>query len=118
MITILNRIFPDDISIYIYQIYKKSIIDKIMIPRIYIFELTMDNLTQIYSNPENTIISVNLTGFKLLENVFQNIKKYDYDVDNDIKCKIEKFREKIKYLILINTNTGQEFYNKLLTKLL
>ena len=62
------RIFPYDISEYIYQIYKSSIIDDIMIQKLYIFELTLDNLIRIYNNPVNTLIGPNFIGFKLISN--------------------------------------------------
>ena len=76
MITILMRIFPYDISEYIYQIYKSSIIDDIMIPKLYTFELILDKLIRIYSNPLNIHIGPNYDGFKLIANGLQYIKKY------------------------------------------
>ena len=112
------RIFPYDISAYIYQYYKSSIIDDIMIPKLYIFELTLDNLIRSYSNQNNTLISHNFIGFKLIANGLQNIKKYDYKIDTPLQTKIDKMREQIKYLILINSNTREQYFNKLLTNLL
>lgn len=118
MITILTRIFPYDISAYIYQYYKSSIIEEIMIPKLYIFELTLDNLIIIYSNQNNTLITPNFIGFKLIANGLQNIKKYNYNIDSELQNKIDKLREIIKYLILIISNTNEQCFNRLLTNLL
>ena len=118
MITILTRIFPYDISVYIYQYYKSSIIEDIMIPKLYIFDLTLDNLIRIYSNHNNTIITPNFIGFKLIANGLQNIKKYDYNIDTELQNKIDKMRDIIKYLILIISNTNERCFNILLTNLL
>lgn len=118
MLTILARIFPYDIGIYIYQYYKSSMIEDIMIPKLYIFELTLDNLINIYSNQNNTLIIPNFIGFKLIANGLYNIKKYDYKIDPILQSKIDKMREQIKYLILINSNTREQCFSKLLTNLL
>lgn len=118
MITILTRIFPYDISVYIYKYYKSSIIEEIMIPKLYIFELTLDNLIRIYSNHNNTLITPNFIGFKLIANGLQNIKKYNYKLDSELKIKIDKIVQISKYLILIISNTNERCFNILLNNLL
>lgn len=118
MITILTRILPYDISEYIYIFYKTMVIDDIMIPKLYTFEMILDKLIRIYSNPVNTLIGPNYDGFKLIVNVLQVIKKYEYKLDCQLQTKIDKIRELIKHLILINTNTMDCVYNNLLVKLL
>ena len=108
------RIFPYDISKYIYIIYKNMTIDDIMVPKLYTFELNLENLIRIYSNNENTIIGYNFISFKLVANGIYYIRKYDYKIDNELQIKIDKFREIIKYLLLINNNTSEKIYNKFL----
>lgn len=93
MITILSRIFPYDISEYIYNIHKKSLIDDIMIPKLYMFELTLDNLLKIYSNHNNTLIYANLNGFNLIKNGIYYIKKYNYEIEPTLEIKIKKLIE-------------------------
>ena len=120
MITILMRIFPFDISEYIFIIYKSMIIHDIMIPRLYTFELVLDNLIKIYCNAKNSmnldiLIAPNYKGFKLISYTLQYIKKYDYKIDVQLQNKIYQMRLLIPYLILNNSN---KYFNKLLTDLL
>ena len=94
------------------------VIDDIMISKLYSFELVLDNLIQIYSNPLNTLISPNMYKFYLINNTLKEIKKYNYKLEYVIEIKINTLREQIKKLISINTFTKEEIYNKGLMKLL
>ena len=94
------------------------VIDDIMISKLYTFELILDNLIKIYSNPVNTLIGPNYDGFKLIANCLLYIKKYEYKLDCQLQTKIDKIRELIKHLIIINYNTMDCVYKNLLVKLL
>ena len=94
------------------------VIDDIMIPKLYTFEIILDKLIRIYSNPVNTLIGPNYDGFKLIEHSLLYIKKYKYKLDRQLQTKIDKIRELIKHVSLINTNTTDRIYNNLLVKLL
>ena len=94
------------------------VIDDIIIPKLYTFELILDKLIKIYSNPVNTFIGPNYDGFKLIAHSLLYIKKYEYKLDRQLQTKIDKMRDVIKHLILINTNTMDRVYNNLLVKLL
>ena len=65
-------------------------IHDIMVPKLYTFELNLENLIRIYSNNENTIIGNNFLSFKLLANGIYYIRKYDYKIDNELQIKIDK----------------------------
>lgn len=100
MLTILSRILPYDISEYIYQIYKNDCINDIMIPKVYMFELTLENLIYIYNNNENDILSIHINGFHLISNCIKRIKRYNYKISKELDIKINIFKNQINYRLL------------------
>lgn len=120
MLTILTRIFPYDISEYIYQIYKNDAIEVIMYPKLYTLELILDKFIKDYlllnrSQYSGPVYCINnIEGIRFIKKVFQLIKKYNYQVDKEIASKIVKFRE-----ILQNKNQSfDDQFNSLIFKLI
>jgi hypothetical protein len=120
MLTILTRIFPYDISEYIYQIYKNDVIEVIMYPKLYTLELILDKFIKDYlllnrsQYPGQVYCINNIEGIRFIKKVFQLIKKYNYQVDKELESKIVKFRE-----ILQNKNQSfDDQFNSLIFKLI
>ena len=120
MLTILTRIFPYDISEYIYEIYKNDAIEVIMYPKLYTLELILDKFIKDYlllnrSHYSGPVYCINnIEGIRFIKKVFQLIKKYNYQVDKEIASKIVKFRE-----ILQNKNQSfDDQFNSLIFKLI
>ena len=125
VLTILNRIFPCDISNHIYNIFLNDFIERIMYPKLYTLELIIDKLLSDYerinhSNKSYYIIGINLKSFQYLDKTFDLIKKYDYKVSNQLSNKIINIRCLIKKLINESSNNYNQdkIYHKLLLRLL
>ena len=122
--TILNRIFPNDIARYIYNIYFNHYIETILLPKLYTLDLIIDKLLFDYkriNHPNNSyyIIGINLKSFQYIDKTFDLIKKYNYKVTNQLSNKITNLKFLIRKLInQSNKNNQEKIYHKLLIKLL
>ena len=115
MLTILKRIFPYDISEYIYEIYKNDAIEVIMYPKLYTLELILDNFIKIkqseWYNRFGLYSINNIDGMKFVKKVFQLIKKYNYKVDKQLDLKIFKFRDILQNIIKKMDSDDQIIYS-------
>ena len=122
MLTILSRIFPYDISEYIYQIYKNHAIEVIMYPKLYTLELILDNFIKIkqseWYNRFGLYSINNIDGMKFVKKVFQLIKKYNYKVDKQLDLKIFKFRDILQNIIKKMNSDDQIIYSIIIKQLL
>ena len=122
MLTILNRIFPYDISEYIYLIYKNNQIETIMYPKLYTLELILDNFIKIkqseWYNRFGLYSINNIDGMKFVKKVFQLIKKYNYKVDKQLDLKIFKFRDILQNIIKKMDSDDQIIYSIIIKQLL
>lgn len=122
MLTILSRIFPYDISEYIYQIYKNDAIEVIMYPKLYTLELILDNFIKIkqseWYNRFGLYSINNIDGMKFVKKVFQLIKKYNYKVDKQLDLKIFKFRDILQNIIKKMDSDDQIIYSIIIKQLL
>ncbi len=125
VLTILNRIFPCDISNHIYNIFLNNFIERIMYPKLYTLELIIDKLLSDYerinhSNKSYYIIGINLKSFQYIDKTFDLIKKYNYKVCNQLSNKINNIRCLIRKLINESSNNYNQdkIYHKLLLRLL
>ena len=122
MLTILTRIFPYDISEYIYQIYKNDAIEVIMYPKLYTLELILDNFIKIkqseWYNRFGLYSINNIDGMKFVKKVFQLIKKYNYKVDKQLDLKIFKFRDILQNIIKKMDSDDQIIYSIIIKQLL
>lgn len=122
MLTILTRIFPYDISEYIYQIYKNNQIETIMYPKLYTLELILDNFIKIkqseWYNRFGLYSINNIDGMKFVKKVFQLIKKYNYKVDKHLDLKIFKFRDILQNIIKKMNSDDQIIYSIIIKPLL
>tara|TARA_B100000963_G_C22135506_1_gene455287 strand:- start:37 stop:405 length:369 start_codon:yes stop_codon:yes gene_type:complete len=122
MLTILSRIFPYDISEYIYQIYKNDAIEVIMYPKLYTLELILDNFIKIkqseWYNRFGLYSINNIDGMKFVKKVFQLIKKYNYKVDKQLDLKIFKFRDILQNIIKKMDSDDQIIYSIMIKQLL
>ena len=122
MLTILKRIFPYDISEYIYQIYKNDAIEVIMYPKLYTLELILDNFIKIKQSEWYNRLGLysinNIDGMKFVKKVFQLIKKYNYKVDKQLDLKIFKFRDILQNIIKKMDSDDQIIYSIMIKQLL
>ena len=122
MLTILKRIFPYDISEYIYEIYKNDAIEVIMYPKLYTLELILDNFIKIkqseWYNRFGLYSINNIDGMKFVKKVFQLIKKYNYKVDKQLDLKIFKFRDILQNIIKKMDSDDQIIYSIIIKQLL
>lgn len=122
MLTILTRIFPYDISEYIYRIYKNNEIETIMYPKLYTLELILDNFIKIkqseWYNRFGLYTINNMDGMKFVKKVFQLIKKYNYKVDKHLDLKIFKFRDILQNIIKKMDSDDQIIYSIIIKQLL
>lgn len=108
MITILNRIFPEDVSKTIYNFVIQDYIKYVLIGKLFTKSLTMEK----HYNDFNTIVNrknmhyeagtnytelVNICKFlKYMKTHF--IKKKYYSYDHDMICLIQDFKKVIYYI--------------------
>ena len=122
MLTILKRIFPYDISEYIYEIYKNDAIEVIMYPKLYTLELILDNFIKIKQSEWYNRLGLysinNIDGMKFVKKVFQLIKKYNYKVDKQLDLKIFKFRDILQNIIKKMDSDDQIIYSIIIKQLL
>ena len=122
MLTILKRIFPYDISEYIYEIYKNDAIEVIMYPKLYTLELILDNFIKIKQSEWYNRLGLysinNIDGMKFVKKVFQLIKKYNYKVDKQLDLKIFKFRDILQNIIKKIDSDDQIIYSIIIKQLL
>lgn len=122
MLTILKRIFPYDISEYIYEIYKNDAIEVIMYPKLYTLELILDNFIKIKQSEWYNRLGLysinNIDGMKFVKKVFQLIKKYNYKVDKQLDLKIFKFRDILQNIIKKMDSDDQIIYSIMIKQLL
>ena len=76
MITILNRIFPEDISIYIFNIIKKEIKINICIGKITYMELMMINFINRHDYYKKYNIIYNKNAIEIIYNLYKFIDNY------------------------------------------
>ena len=108
MITILNRIFPDDISKTIYNFVIQDYIKYTLIGKIFTKSLIMEK----HYNNFNTIVNKKMMHYDIGVNYSEIVKvckflKYTklhfidkkyYDYDNYMKCLIHDFKKVIYYV--------------------
>ena len=109
MITILNRIFPQDISQYIYNYVLESYIDSVIVGRIYIVELMMKKIIYYWSDTDY-IYDIDILEFKTVVNIITKINnkliiKNLYSFDDEFKNII------VKYCKIIDNNNKYTFNN-------
>ena len=73
MITILNRIFPEDISIEIYNFVIKRHVDTIVYGKIYNITLAMENIIRKYQQCISCNIYMLTTDFAILKLINTNL---------------------------------------------
>ena len=97
MLTILNKIFPSDISEIIFNYFKIFQLEIIMQPKLYMLELHLDsfNYTTYYSNTHNfDCMSQKLNG---IYNILHFANKYNYVFDIILKTNLTFFKKMLLY---------------------
>ena len=97
MITLLNKIFPEDISQIIYKFYLQKFISSKLLGKLFNNELLINNFVNQYNNCKNKEIFI-ISG-SLITNIYKNIKfikehfiKYDaFNFDNYYKSLLNHF---------------------------
>lgn len=97
MLTILNRLFPDDISQHIINIIKNEHIKNLCINKCFVMEFMMENIINKYSyNIEHNII-YDTTNIKQIYNLHNFIIKNDIVMLTSIEDIINNYYKILKY---------------------
>ena len=97
MLTILNRLFPDDISQHIINIIKNEHIKNLCINKCFVMEFMMENIINKYSyNIEHNII-YDTTNIKQIYNLHNFIIKNDIGMLTSIEDIINNYYKILKY---------------------
>ena len=107
MLTLLNRLFPEDISQLIINIIRNENIKELCINKYILMEPMMQNIINKYSLHKKYDIIYNISNIKHIYNMHQFIIKNDNIILNDIRDIINNY-----YKILIYHNTYQSNYVK------
>ncbi len=97
MITILNRLFPYDISQYIFEIMKNEKIKTNCITKYYCMDLLMNNIINKYTYDKNYFIFSDLIIFKQISEMHRYIMKYDNKMLDDMTVIIKIYYDVLKY---------------------
>lgn len=97
MITILNRIFPSDISNIIFNYIRNYELEIIIQPKLYILDLHLDNFNYItYLNKIHNFEFM-IDSLKIIENILYFANKYNYNFDNIFQYNINTLTKILKY---------------------
>lgn len=97
MILILNKIFPNDISQYIFEIIKKDYFKKKCINKFYILDLMINNMLNKYSYQKQYNILYDLSNIKKIHELIKYITIHDKILINNIEDNIQHYNNLLKF---------------------
>mgnify|MGYP001162924508 FL=1 len=97
MLTILNRLFPEDVSQIIINIIKKKYIKNLCINKCFVMELMMQNIINKYSFDKSYVIFSDLIYIKKIYDLHNFIIKNDNIMLNTIEDIINNYYKILKY---------------------
>jgi hypothetical protein len=119
MITILNRIFPQDISIYIYDIIEKERKTDICLGKIMYMELMMINFINKHDYYKKYNIIYNKNTIEIIYNLYKFIDNYKnfYIIQRELS-NISSVINKYYNVLRFHINYQETYVKKILQKFL
>jgi hypothetical protein len=97
MLILLNRLFPEDISLIIINIIRDERIKNLCINKCFVMEQIMQNIINKYSYDSYYNIIYNITNIKQIYDLHNFIIKNDNVMLNDIENVINNYYKILKY---------------------
>ena len=97
MLTLLNRLFPEDISQHIINIIKTEYIKKLCINKCFVMELMMQNIINKYSYDSYYNIIYDTSNIKQIYDLYNFIKKNDNNMLASSEDVINNYYKILKY---------------------
>ena len=97
MLTLLNRLFPEDISLHIINIIQNERIKNSCINKCFVMELMMQNIINKYSYNKSYVIFSDIKNIKQIYNLHNFIMQNDNNMLKDFKLIIKIYYDILKY---------------------
>lgn len=97
MITILNRLFPSDISLYIINIIKNENIKRLCNNKYFVMQLMMENIIKKYRYDRFYNIIYDITNIKQIYELHTFVLKNDKNMSIDFQDTINNYYKVLNY---------------------